>query len=255
MSSKFTETEPAQAAPDPALEGWYLIHSYKGDDPLRSVMEQGSREEIIKLMEATQPFRGIGEADENGNRDQSVYYDLRQASEEWLKEKSGIAPEKGTPAFFAFTNDPDKIIEAMRQRGDSTLVVIPANAAPDAQVTITPGDSIGNMLFTMGYQENGKTPFIMDDARLLGEVMTMKEFVEAHEKGLVRDAEGQYWSKSLPPETVTIKPGEQAPVFGKKDAGADEYGRDAVSKPATIAPSSPAATDNAGPKRAKPTGP
>jgi len=208
MSTKFSQrSEKGDAAnskfgqSSDALDGFYVIRGYDPEiDPLSSVMDL-PKDEAVALMEKVHPHRGIGAADENGNRDQKLYHADRKQTDNWLRDNApeGVKPDRDNPIFFRVTNDPAVIQQAIEDGAAGKGVMIAAAKDLDmSRWSFTFDDSMGNFFST-----KGKSIFLEDKHALHGTVMDAKDLAKAVTThgtdlpdGRPRSIEGQYWSKT-----------------------------------------------------------
>lgn len=123
-------TDAAQEDLRAKLSGYYLVRSYAADAAPYDVISDLPAEEGQCIAVKNDPVRGADN------------YQQRLRTEEWLHEnavESGVAIDKATPAYFAFTNDPDAIIAHTREH------------APHKEIIVLPADQLdlSNWSFTM----------------------------------------------------------------------------------------------------------
>jgi hypothetical protein len=214
VGSKFMKKEEASQNP---LAGYYLIRGYAKDQDCLSSLMDLPPDEAVAAMKKIHPTRGIGPADQDGNRPQKKYYADRKTTDDWLRENAGgtagVAMERKNPTFFALTKDPDGLVKKMSAAGHDLLVV----AAQDADLSrwsFTFDDSMGSFLST-----RGQSVFLPDKHPMHGKVLNAQQLAAAIETygtaqsdGGTRNIEAQYWSKEpLKGAVVPGAPKPQAP--------------------------------------------
>ena len=101
------------------LKGYYLVRSYAADTEPYNVISDLPEEEGQRIAVKNDPVRGADN------------YRQRLRTEDWLREHAdaaGVEMVKTTPAYFAFTNDPDFIAEVTSERSPhKNLIVLAAD--------------------------------------------------------------------------------------------------------------------------------
>ena len=173
------------------LEGYYLVRSYAPDAEPYDVISDLPEELGQEIAEKNDPIRG------------SDNYKQRLKTESWLREsasRNGIDMTKNTPAYFAFTNNPDAVVAATSERSPhKKFIILPAHEIDLSNWTFTMDD---HFFADFENVENaGVKPSHAKPHALHGRVMNAQQLVEALDKyGYPEDPyqnnfEAQMWAK------------------------------------------------------------
>ncbi|MBI1214611.1 MAG: hypothetical protein GC185_02190 [Alphaproteobacteria bacterium] len=228
------------------VDGYYVIRGYTEGHDFSSTLDL-PKEDAIKVMEERHPFRGKGPADENGNRDQRVYYEDRKATDEWLREQGGIKGDRENPVFFTLTKDPENLLKLMAGHGSSYshFMVVPVASLDANKWTFTVDDSMGNFFSRHGDDVNENTAnFLHDSNPEHGKVKNLRQIVEAMEKypntpnGMPREFEAQFWGPKFDAEELGGKivetPAIRAQVLREEKTAAAGGSKFMGTKPAAL---------------------
>ncbi len=205
---RMTEAHARSKGTPGGLDDYYLVRSYrKGTDPFASIMDL-PKDEAIALMERNDGYRGTGEADANGKRDQAKYHADRSATDGWLRENTLAITDRDNPLYFSLTKDPKFFESMMPKSADHDLLVVPLKNLDMSRWSFTYDDSMGNYFIQKGEPEKTGN-FISDKHPLHGNIMdaaTVGDAVRHYgtnlPDGSPREIEAQYWGKAFDPKAL-----------------------------------------------------
>lgn len=199
------------------LKGYYLVRSYAADADPYAVISDLPEEEGQAIVVKNDPVRGADN------------YDRRIKTEDWLRKNvqaSDIKMDKATPAYFAFTNDPDFIAKITEENSPhKQLITLPADEVDLSNWSFTMDDH-----FFSDFEADDMTPSHAKPHPLHGRVLNAYELVQALEVyGYPEDPyennfEAQMWANEPRFVAAPEEAPEQKQEFASRDDGKMSFG-------------------------------